>query len=64
MKQEGGNKARRGRPAKPEGETLDAIIPATRCKSVERQAYEAAAERAGLTLSEWVRKTLNRGIKK
>jgi hypothetical protein len=47
-----------GRPPKPENEVLDAIIPATRCKSDERAAFEQAAKRDGLTLSQWIRQTL------
>jgi hypothetical protein len=65
MKRESSKKVnRRGRPAKPEGETLDAIIPMTRCKASEREAYNAAAKRAGLTLSEWLRQTLNKAAGK
>lgn len=65
MKRESSKKAvRRGRPAKPEGETLDAIIPAIRCKSSERAAFEKAAKKEGLTLSEWTRQTLNQAIEK
>ena len=56
--------AKRGRPAKPEGETLDAIIPATRCKADERAAFEKAAQKKGLTLSQWVRQTLKRAVEK
>jgi predicted HicB family RNase H-like nuclease len=51
-----------GRPPKPEGETLDAIIPATRCKSGEREAFEKAAKREGLTLTQWVRQTLKKAV--
>ena len=55
---------KRGRPLKPEGEALDAKLPPARCKSSERAAYEAAAGREGLTLSEWVRAALNRAVEK
>ena len=48
----------------PEGEALDAFIPATRCKSSEREAFEEAAEDEGLTLSEWVRQTLKKAVEK
>lgn len=65
MKQEGSKKvARRGRPAKPEGETLDAVIPAARCKASERQAFERAAEKEGVTLTQWVRLVLKREVEK
>jgi predicted HicB family RNase H-like nuclease len=53
-----------GRPPKAEGEGLDSIIPATRCKASERAAFEIAAKKEGLALSEWIRQTLNKGIKK
>ena len=53
-----------GRPPMPEGEALDSIIPATRCKSDERVAFERAAKKAGLTLSEWVRQTLNKAVQR
>lgn len=56
--------ARRGRPTMPEGEALDSYLPKIRCKSDERQSYEEAAAREGLSLSEWVRQTLNRAVKK
>ncbi len=62
MKQK--EKAKSGRPPKPEGEALDAVIPATRCKSDERAAFERAAKNDGLTLSEWVRQTLKKAVGK
>jgi hypothetical protein len=52
-----------GRPPLPKGEGLDSIIPASRCKSDERELYEKAAKKEGLTLTQWVRKTLNQAIK-
>jgi hypothetical protein len=64
MKREGKKAARRGRPAKPEGETLDAVIPASRCKSSEREAFERAAEKEGVTLTQWVRLVLKRAVEK
>lgn len=64
MKRESEEKARRGRPPMAEGETLDAVIPASRCKASEREAFERAARRAGLTLTQWVRETLIQAIKK
>jgi len=53
-----------GRPPKPEGETLDAIIPATRCKADERAAFERAAKKEGLALTQWVRQTLKKVVEK
>lgn len=65
MKQESNKKVvRRGRPAKPEGETLDAVIPAARCKLSEREAFERAAEEEGITLTQWVRLVLKRAVEK
>ena len=64
MKRERNKVSKRGRPSKPEGETLDALIPATRCKTDEREAFERAAKKEGLTLSVWVRQTLNKAVKK
>jgi uncharacterized protein (DUF1778 family) len=55
---------RAGRPPKPVGEALDSIIPATRCKEDERAAFERAAKKEGLTLSQWVRQTLKQAIEK
>lgn len=48
----------------PKGEALDGVIPATRCKASERKAYDAAAKKEGLTLSEFVRQTLNKAVEK
>jgi uncharacterized protein (DUF1778 family) len=65
MKRESSKEAvRRGRPAKPEGEALDAVIPSARCKKDERKAFERAAKQEGLTLTQWVRLTLNRAVEK
>jgi antitoxin component of RelBE/YafQ-DinJ toxin-antitoxin module len=47
-----------------EGEGLDAVIPSARCKSDERKAFERAAKKAGLTLTQWVRLTLNQAVEK
>jgi hypothetical protein len=52
-----------GRPSLPKGEALDSIIPATRCRADERALYEKAAKSQHLTLSEWIRKTLNEAVK-
>lgn len=65
MKRESSKKAvRRGRPAMAEGEALDAVIPSARCKSDERKAFEKAAKKEGLTLTQWVRFTLNKAVEK
>lgn len=65
MKRESSKKViKRGRPAKPEGETLDAVIPASRCKSSEREAFESAAKKEGVTLTQWVRLTLKKAVEK
>lgn len=53
-----------GRPPKAKGETLDDQIPASRCKAEERTRYEIAANAAGLSLTQWVRKTLNQAVEK
>lgn len=53
-----------GRPKLPKGESLDSVIPATRCKTGEREAFERAAKRQGLKLGEWVRQTLNKAVEK
>jgi uncharacterized protein (DUF1778 family) len=47
-----------------EGEALDAVIPSARCKSDERKAFEKAAKKEGLTLTQWVRFTLNKAVEK
>lgn len=65
MKRESSKKEiKRGRPPMPEGETLDAVIPATRCKLNERKAFEKAAIRDGLKLGEWLRQTLKKAVEK
>jgi predicted HicB family RNase H-like nuclease len=65
MKQKVSAQARKpGRPSKPKGETLDAIIPATRCKKSEREEINAAAERKKVALSDWIRQTLLKAARK
>lgn len=64
MKRQSVKVKKAGRPPKAKGETLDAIIPATRCKTDERTGFERAAKKEGLTLSEWVRQTLNQAVEK
>ena len=50
-------KPKRGRRPLPKGEALTAVLP-IRCRPDERVAFEAAAARAGSTLSAWIRATL------
>jgi len=64
MKRESKKVSKRGRPAMAEGEALDAVIPSARCKSDERKAFEKAAKKEGLTLTQWVRFTLNKAVEK
>jgi hypothetical protein len=64
MKPKSKKPSKRGRPTKPEGEALDAVIPATRCKSNEREIFEKAAKEKGLALTQWVRQTLNEAVQK
>ena len=65
MKRESSKKAvRRGRPTMAAGEALDAVIPSARCKSDERKSFEKAAKSEGLTLTQWVRFTLNKAVEK
>jgi antitoxin component of RelBE/YafQ-DinJ toxin-antitoxin module len=47
-----------------EGEALDAVIPSARCKKDERKAFEKAAKKGGLTLTQWVRLTLKQAVEK
>jgi len=54
-------KPRMGRPPKLPSEIKDRITP-IRLKDDEREAYEQAAKRCGLTLSEWIRQTLNYAV--
>jgi predicted HicB family RNase H-like nuclease len=62
MKRESEKASKRGRPEKPEGEKLKALP--VRCKDSERKAYEKAATRAGVSLAEWIRATLNEAAQK
>ena len=64
MKRESKKAKRVGRPALPKGEALDGIVPATRCKLSERAAFDRAAKKEGLTLSEWIRQTLKQAVEK
>jgi len=46
-----------GRPSLPKGEVKGNVTP-VRLKDDERAAFERAAQKAGLSLSEWIRQTL------
>jgi predicted HicB family RNase H-like nuclease len=52
-----------GRPRLPKGEALGKPTP-IRFQTDERAAFERAAKKEGLTLSEWVRQTLNKAVGK
>jgi hypothetical protein len=54
-------KAKRGRPPKPKGEVLGKPTP-IRFQGDELKLFEREARAEGLTLSEWVRKTLKGAI--
>jgi len=54
-------KAKRGRPPKPKGETLGNPTP-IRFQDDELKLFNREAEAEGLTLSEWVRKTLKNAV--
>jgi predicted HicB family RNase H-like nuclease len=56
-------KAKVGRPRLPKGEALGKPTP-IRFQDDERAAFEKAAKKEGLTLSEWVRQTLKRAVEK
>jgi predicted HicB family RNase H-like nuclease len=53
---------RLGRPPLPKGTVREKITP-IRLQGDERSAFEKAAQKAGLSLSEWIRKTLNESLK-
>jgi hypothetical protein len=55
-------KAKRGRPPKPKGETLGNPTP-IRFQGEELKLFEKQANAEGLTLSEWVRKTLKNAVR-
>jgi len=54
-------KPRLGRPPLPKGEVREKITP-IRLQENERTAFERAAQKAGLSLSEWIRQTLRSAI--
>jgi predicted HicB family RNase H-like nuclease len=50
-------KRKAGRPPLPKGEAKAVMTP-VRLQEHERASFEQAAEKAGLSLSEWIRQTL------
>jgi predicted HicB family RNase H-like nuclease len=58
-----GMEKRMGRPPLAPGEAKDQVYQ-LRLTADERASYEAAAKRAGKTLSEWIREKLNRAAKR
>ena len=46
-----------GRPSLPKGEARAKVTP-VRLQDTERAAFEKAAQKAGMSLSEWIRQTL------
>ena len=54
-------KPKLGRPSLPKGEVREKITP-IRFKPDERKTFEKAAEKAGFSLSEWIRQTLRNAI--
>jgi predicted HicB family RNase H-like nuclease len=51
-----------GRPKMAKGEAKGVVMQ-TRIQPDERSAFEKAAQKKGLGLSEWVRQTLNNAVK-
>jgi predicted HicB family RNase H-like nuclease len=54
-------KTKLGRPPLPKGEVRERITP-IRLQEDERTRFEKAAQKAGLSLSEWIRQTLRMAI--
>jgi hypothetical protein len=52
-----------GRPRLPHGDALGSPTP-IRFSKIEKTAFEKLAKKEGLTLSRWVRKTLNKFIER
>ena len=52
-------KARKRRKPGPPKVFAEGAGPSFRCTEAERKAWDAAADRAGKTLSAWIRETLN-----
>jgi predicted HicB family RNase H-like nuclease len=54
---------KRGRPPKPEGEKAEELFQ-MRVTADDKNAWRSAAERAGMSLSAWIRDRLNRAAKR
>jgi len=54
-------KKKMGRPLLPKGKARDAIV-ALRLQPEERAAFEKAAKKKGLSLSDWIRETLKSAL--
>lgn len=54
---------KRGRPVLPEGEAAEERLQ-VRAKAAEKAEWQAAADRAGMSLSAWIRDRLNRAAKR
>jgi predicted HicB family RNase H-like nuclease len=54
-------KKKMGRPVLPKGKVRDEIV-ALRLQPEERAAFQKAAKKRGLSLSNWIRETLKSGL--
>jgi predicted HicB family RNase H-like nuclease len=54
-------KKKMGRPLLPKGKVRDKIV-ALRLQPEERTAFEKAAQKRGLSLSDWIRQILNSAL--
>ena len=52
-----------GRPTRDPSGTASKLVP-VRLTEVEHEAYKLAAERAGVSVSEWMRERLNKAAKR
>ena len=57
----GKNKSKVGRPKLPKGEARGTMTQ-FRLQPAERKAFQEAAEKEGLTLSDWMRETLKAAV--
>lgn len=54
-------KPKMGRPPKIPSERKDSVTP-IRFRIEEKESYQTAADKSGLTLSEWIRQVLNHAV--
>ena len=54
---------KRGRPPKPDGESADQVLQ-LRLTAAEKAAWREAAERAGLSISAWIKDRLGKASAK